>query len=318
MCNKIERKDVPEILYHYCNIDTFMKIIEKKTIRLSNIFKMNDYSEVKHVLKYLLPALKEKYRENPFPFEFKMIKNEQAFDQIVLCIEKEIDKVKYISYIASFSDSEDDLEQWNRYGDNGKGVAIGYDGKILYDIAEQCELWNVIIKVDYSVEEHKRYIKNTIVPRIFEAIRNNIGDDYKLLSCIISDMSAILLSAVKYKPKAYENEKEWRLCLHSHLTELFYPEDIKKCSENNQYDDMVLNKISFSNKLNAGICSYFDLFFGKFKYASSIIKKIIIGPKSIINESDLDLKVLLQVNNFNIGLPYIACSNIRKSEIPYT
>jgi hypothetical protein len=324
---EISRNHVPEILYHYCSIETFMTIIENKTIRLSNIFKMNDFSEVMYVLEFLGTALNEEYKKNPFPFNYKSIDNSQAFDQIVSDIKKSINEVKYVSYIACFSESEDDLEQWSRYGDAGKGVAIGYDGKILYDIAEHCRLWDVMMKVDYSVENHKKYIKDTIVPRIFEHIKN-AGDnenvklgvcsyDGMILSCILSDISAILLSAVKYKHEAYKNEREWRLCLHSQITQQYYPEDIKKYSENHQYGDVVMNKISFTNKLNTGVSSHIDLSFEKLKNASHIMRKIIIGPKSIINKSDLDLKALLHINNFNIGQPHVALSKIQQSKIPY-
>lgn len=52
----------PSILYHYCSIDTLIKIVTNKTLRLSNVFKMNDYSEVIHLLDYLLDALKGEYK----------------------------------------------------------------------------------------------------------------------------------------------------------------------------------------------------------------------------------------------------------------
>lgn len=322
---KTKKEDVPEILYHYCSIDTFMKIIENKTIRLSNIFKMNDYSEVMHVLEFLPSALNEEYGKDPFVFNYKGTANEKAFDQIVSDIKKNINEVKYLSYVACFSDSENDLAHWNRYGDDGKGVAIGYDGEILFDIAKQCsvEMTNVI----YSVEEHKEYIKATIVPRIFEAIKNsgnngnvkhgNWSYDDMILTCSLSGISAILLSAVKYKHEAYKDEKEWRLYLNSQITQLYYPEDIKKYSNNVQCGDMVRNKLSFDNKLNNGISSYFDLFFGKSKNAPNIIRKIVTGPRSIINKNDLDLRVILNINGFNIGLPHVALSAIQQSKIPY-
>ena len=123
--------DVPDILYHYCNTETFMKIIENKTIRLSNIFKMNDYSEVTHVLKLLPALLKDEYKKEPFPLKYKGKVNQKAFDDIISDLHNNINDVKYVSYIACFSKHEDDLEQWCGYGDNGKGIAIGYDGVII-------------------------------------------------------------------------------------------------------------------------------------------------------------------------------------------
>jgi hypothetical protein len=140
-----------------------------KTIRLSNIFKMNDTSEVMHALEFLQSALVEEYNNNPFPFNYKEIDNSRAFARIVSDIKRKMNEVTYFSYIASFSDSENDLGQWNMYGDDGKGVAIGYDGKILYDISKQCSL--IMTAVHYSAEEHKRFMK-VITPRIIDDIKN--------------------------------------------------------------------------------------------------------------------------------------------------
>jgi len=321
-----DEDEVPGILYHYCSIDTFMEIINNKTIRLSNIFKTNDSSEVIHVLKFLSDTLAEKYKKDPFPFEYHGIENEKAFDLIVSDTIKNINEVIFSSYIASFSESEDDLGQWNRYGDNGKGVAIGYNGKILKEIAKLCSVANT--KVVYDEKKQKESVKDNMAPLIFEAIKKagdngNVKNGFFTRDEMVqiqnnSYISAILLSAIKYKHEAYKNEKEWRLYLNTpEITKLFYPEGIKKYSGKKHYVDVVRNEISFINKADKGISSYMDLSFGKFNDASKIITKIILGPRSMINERDVDLRIFLHINNFDIGLPNIACSAIRQSEIPY-
>ncbi len=321
--------DVPETLYHYCSIDTFMKIIENKTIRLSNIFKMNDYSEVMHVLDFLSYILVEEYGNKPFifPFPYKGIDNKNAFDLIVSDIKKSINEVRFLSYIACFSEPEEALGQWNRYGNDGKGVAICYDGKMLYKIAKKCSVDTY--KVNYSDEDCKEYIKTTIVSRIFEAIKNagNNGNvksnrcpyDVMVLTCILNDVSAILLSAVQYKHHAYKDEREWRLCLNTQITQTYYPEDIKIYDQDKSYGDnseIVRKKISFTNKLGHGVSSYIDLSFKELK-KTNFIKEIIIGPRSIINKRDLDLKTFLFINGFDIGEPQNACTRIYHSKIPY-
>lgn len=37
---------MPDTLYHYCSLSTFMVIIESKTLHLSEIGKSNDYMEL--------------------------------------------------------------------------------------------------------------------------------------------------------------------------------------------------------------------------------------------------------------------------------
>ena len=39
------RESNTEAVYHYCSVETFLKIIQRKTLRLSDIGKSNDYEE---------------------------------------------------------------------------------------------------------------------------------------------------------------------------------------------------------------------------------------------------------------------------------
>jgi len=324
-----DKKEVPEILYHYCSIDTFKEIIKNKTIRLSDIFKMKDSSEVTHLLTLLPDILAEEYAKNPFKFPcpYKKINNEKAFDLIVSDINENINDVKFSSFIACFSKSEDDLGQWNRYGDDGKGVAIGYDGKILNDIAKQCQCVE-ITEVIYDEKKQKEYIKLTIVPRIFEALNNagnyanviNGFDSYEkmVMRCILSDVSAILLSAVKYKNEAYKKENEWRLFKSiPEITNIWRSEGSKRYSKDERYGDIVMKKISCINKPDGVISSCIDLDLGEFKNASKIIKKIILGPRFPISKKDLDLRSFLHIIDFDVGLPCVAHSEIQQSKISY-
>ena len=45
----------PEIVYHYCSLDTSYSIFSNSTIRLSNISKSNDSQEI----TYLIPKMKQ-------------------------------------------------------------------------------------------------------------------------------------------------------------------------------------------------------------------------------------------------------------------
>ena len=45
MKNKIAGRRKMESVYHYCSIETFLKIIQGRMLRLSDIQKSNDYAE---------------------------------------------------------------------------------------------------------------------------------------------------------------------------------------------------------------------------------------------------------------------------------
>lgn len=42
-----------DLLYHYCNVETFLNIIRNKTIRLSDITKSNDNMEGKWLFTFV-------------------------------------------------------------------------------------------------------------------------------------------------------------------------------------------------------------------------------------------------------------------------
>jgi hypothetical protein len=41
-----------DTVYHYCSLETFLNIINNKTIRLSDINKSNDYLETKTTIEF--------------------------------------------------------------------------------------------------------------------------------------------------------------------------------------------------------------------------------------------------------------------------
>ena len=67
----------PNIVYHYCSLDTFFAIFSNSTIRLSDISKSNDSEEI----TYLLPKMRKfcvdlfNYHNDSFPSEYKLQSN---------------------------------------------------------------------------------------------------------------------------------------------------------------------------------------------------------------------------------------------------
>jgi hypothetical protein len=296
--------------------------IAYKTIRLSNIFKMNDWSEVIHVLELLSPGLHKSYDkyvkyvgDSPFP-RYKGKEGKAMLDELVWDIRKNIEEVKYLMYIACFSKCGDDLGQWRGYADNGHGVAIGFDGRALYDIA-QCPRLQ-LTDVCYRIAEHEAYVDRAMVIPIFEALKSAANNpNVKKGNCtyenevqreLNSVISAVLIAAAQYKDKAYENEQEWRLCLDAGINQTWY-ESCEGFANEKKFGNLELKPISFSKKSRNRIYSYLDLCFGN--RVSGLIKEIIMGPTSM-NERDIDLRMFLKVNRFE--LQHLA---IRKSEIPY-
>ena len=126
------------ILYHYTSIDALVRIVGgiqngKLFLRAGNAKNMNDPNDCYYFINML-----------------EKLKNidKSKLDEIVK------EKDRYDSpYIVSLSSHKDDLHMWTCYGDNGKGVAIGFENldnaaskffkekKISTHIYE-CQYWN--------------------------------------------------------------------------------------------------------------------------------------------------------------------------------
>ena len=61
------RESNTEAVYHYCSVETFLKIIQRKTLRLSDIGKSNDYEERVYIEKKILEALIDRVADSMSP-----------------------------------------------------------------------------------------------------------------------------------------------------------------------------------------------------------------------------------------------------------
>ena len=122
--------------YHYCSIDSFFKIIESKSIWLSNSSVMNDFEENTRIEKHF--SMIDSLFENENHIELKnWIK---PFYELF--------KPDY-SLIFCLSEEKDQLSQWRGYANDGTGVSIGFNvNKLGIDkkINPKLDFFSTIIK----------------------------------------------------------------------------------------------------------------------------------------------------------------------------
>ena len=120
----------PASLYHYTDEAGLKGILESGTLWFTDLFCLNDKSELKFGLSHLADILKRKCAGQPpqvreFVSEFKTI---FSFDHVAALTD-------YFS--CSFSNAGDDLNQWKAYCNNCKGYSIEFDGNIFQNIFAQ-------------------------------------------------------------------------------------------------------------------------------------------------------------------------------------
>jgi hypothetical protein len=216
----------------------------------------------------------------------------------------------YSFFVACFSEADggDLLSQWRGYADDGKGVAIGFDGEVLKQIGQSSP--NILIsnpllhfgKVEYiersQIATTKR-IASQLIDNLKDSIANEKTDDVGTLklhsmkhfnTCFLE----LFKQSVFMKNSFFKEEREYRLCfwIDTRFTKTTKPETDKIHID----DGFKLEKLEFQNK-SGKLVPYIDLNFGECK--QPLIKKIIIGPKSLLTERDV--LYYLYNNDFDIN-----------------
>ncbi|TLX14468.1 DUF2971 domain-containing protein [Rhizobium sp. MHM7A] len=168
----------PSVLYHYCSNESFFRIIESRSIRLSALNCSNDSSEG----QWYWDLLAQEFQSRGLDIHTKLPGlYERLFGRgptLGFCL----------------SEAADRLSQWRGYADDGRGFCIGFSGAALQSFRRR------FVKVEYSREKQDAMIKEIASRQI---------DGGRELTDGIDEYSGNLLYAMKNP--GFEEEQEWRL-----------------------------------------------------------------------------------------------------------
>lgn len=271
------------LLYHYCSVSVMESIITNRVLWLSNALKTNDSKEY----KYFGEALTEYAKTTKTDSKSLLNVVDMIIAQCTVTKEK-----RYTPYICCFSEADDLLSQWRGYGDDGKGVAIGFDFNKSGQLVEKADLSQkkevpFVTKIVYSDIENVQSAR-TVFHNMFPYLAvsgNRYKDEYDL------GIWQAAVSAIKLKHYGFQEEKEQRI--------VWLDEESKLNEEN-----LVLAE---KFRINQGrITRYFEFELD----IKNAIKEIVLGPKCRMKKDDRELQLFLRYND-------LAHINIRESNIPY-
>ena len=202
----------PAILYHYTDGAGLKGILESGTLWLSDIFSLNDPSELRHGFSQLVAILDKRSKSGP-PETRIFAKDFHNF------LKDGLDRSAHY-FVLSFSSDVDDLSQWRAYADNGRGYALGFEGKALETCFTKdgaipipnCSTFNVEYKEAVLISLLERMIDRMwhliSLPRNKATPRDAINPYMKELSIrlALNGLSASLF----FKHAGYISEKEFR------------------------------------------------------------------------------------------------------------
>lgn len=303
-------------IYHYCSVDTFNAIISNKCIRLSDLNKTNDYMEKKWICKLVEDALIREFKKQDIDIKLREYYwYDDGMENHLLYLQ---DLMEYFiqspTYISCFSKHNDKLSQWRAYGDDGTGIAIGFDYKKIKKA--KCPSKNLFVEevlykenkqleaIQYAVEKTVYYILD-----MFERDEVKISDDFN--EYFVEEFDAFCEVICDYfnplscyiKNPAFTEEGEVRI---------IYSPDLQVCMEQQDADEYFMEQICLNGYIlqpikfqtrNKQLVGYTDLDFKKF-ISEDIITDIIIGPSSKVTEDDIFYLMIsngYEANNVNVS-----------------
>lgn len=322
-----------KVIYHYCSIETFMAIIENKSIRLCDLNKTNDYMEMKWAIKYAVTALKEQILQ--YGISMNLTEDYWYAEVIKNHLEYFNNEIRMTFnnrpiLIICFSEDKDLLSQWRAYGQDGEGIAIGFNYdklKVLNNNKnnQQYSLKNIEVKkIIYNENQQKSLVGNIIskciahINDMFEREKEYRAYD-KFDEYFIGEFDAFCevfvdeLKDISYiiKNPAFKEEKEIRIIYDPELPRHIDYGDLDKGELEKFFESerakngFIINPIKYTRKGNQ-LVAYSDLNFSKF-ISNNIIEAITIGPKCKISEDDIYYYLLS--NGYNAENIHINYSN---------
>ena len=195
----------PEVIYHYTNDFGVRGILETGKCWLTDIFKLNDPSELEHGISHLIEALEAASDSG----------GQTLAAHVKAFREKGLDKSAYY-FVCSFSSDGDELGQWRAYADNGRGFALGFDRKILEDAFmndKTANQNNATFPVTYD-EAYLSRIQRELVEELFLKIHwhsfNYLGNGAYFNNLLFPLIEHSLYRTLHFKHNAYKNEQEYR------------------------------------------------------------------------------------------------------------
>ena len=205
-----------DVLYHYTSEGTLEQILRNNELWTTPPSFLNDASEYQTGLAQYQTAIRayvESLPECPFKQVLVELLRKLADPELS---DSMLDRDSV--YVACLSTKRDDLDQWTRYGGNGRGYAVGLRSAEIGGIVPAVVPGYAI----YGDRRHKRFVKHLIevgVPLYAKMIQES---GYELTPIAVA---YCLNEALRYtipflKNGKFASEREVRLMVprHEHLT----------------------------------------------------------------------------------------------------
>jgi hypothetical protein len=268
----------PDHLFHYTDLDGVKGIFTSRTLWMSKFTASNDISEILLAIEHFQHFVARTAAEvTKVEGEFLREAADQleGFRRTNICL-------------ASFCEQHDLLSQWRSYGNDGRGIALGFNSKRLVELANRNALR--LFRCVYDQGDHER-IASDLVDALLGAFRASPPDGPQARAALIRQFNSMfLVVAPVIKDHRFAEEREWRLV-----------------SNPVPFDDPHMIAVLKGNQASVKLTVKLT---GDSEGMSNMIPRVTIGPTLDPHNVSDAIDVLSQRNGFHI-------SDIAISEVPY-
>lgn len=291
-----------DMIYHYCSMNTLDAILKSKKVRLYDLLSMNDTSELQLRRINFAKRLFDYFKKNPFDFEYEANGFKGDFESYLFPQGMNYQLTHgglftVLSFALCMSSKCNSLSQWRLYGNDGRGVCLGFDKNLINEFLNNNDNFS-IHKVQY-IDDFYKLIDSLVEEKYFQikALCEKC-DNEKLLEIQHTLFDDIYWEASKYKVGDYSNEDEIRLVYQQKEASIM--PNASPTMLKNRFDD---------NSIDLDIIRDDLRIFKTIDVEHLGLKSIVLGPRN--NTSKQMINLLLAKRNFVDDI------SVYKSYIPY-
>lgn len=195
----------PDVLWHYTGQLGFEGMSSSSEIWLTNALFLNDKSELNYGIALTQRTLRDMKGRYSSPLIQKFLQDSSVSMQVTNLIVG--------AYVASFSEPDDLLSQWDRYADQSKGYSIGFRAadlikgrphlqlrKVFYEESEQVPI------IEGIAEQFCNMLTREIDLNAATAYNNSV-----LHNSSMAMFDVFIQHLYCFKHRGFREEQEWRL-----------------------------------------------------------------------------------------------------------
>jgi len=192
-------RDPPRHLFHYTDLEAVKGILSSKSLWLSKFTSSNDISEILLAIQHFQGFVAREAADLNAG-EAKLLREAAAqlegFRRTNICL-------------ASFCEEDDLLSQWRSYGNDGRGIALGFSSASLARLAARNKL--ALYRCVYAQKEHQR-IAADLVAMLLKSFRARKPRTAAQRDALLAQFHQLFLHvAPVIKDHRFGEEREWRL-----------------------------------------------------------------------------------------------------------